>query len=375
MMLKVGFVGWRGMVGSVLIARMMEENDFDLIEPQFFTTSNIGGVAPSVGVDSPALKDASNIADLSAMDVIITCQGGDYTSEVYPQLRKAGWVGHWIDAASTLRMETDSVIILDPVNMHVIKDALAKGGKNWVGGNCTVSLMLMALNGLFKADLIEWATSMTYQAASGAGAQNMRELLNQMGEAHFAASKMLADPASAILDIDRTIAGTLRDASFPTANFGVPLAGSLIPWIDKDLGNGQSKEEWKGGAETNKILGRQGNSNLKPIPIDGLCVRIGAMRCHSQAMTIKLKKDVPLDEISDMLAEANEWAIVIPNEREASMRALTPAAVTGQLNTPVGRLRKLNMGDEYLSAFTVGDQLLWGAAEPLRRMLRILITH
>jgi aspartate-semialdehyde dehydrogenase len=370
-MLKVGFIGWRGMVGSVLMQRMMEENDFALIEPQFFTTSNVGGAAPNVGKDSPALKDAKNIADLSAMDAIITCQGGDYTSEVYPQLRAAGWAGHWIDAASTLRMDNEAVIILDPVNMHVIKEALAKGGKVWVGGNCTVSLMLMALNGLFKADLIEWATSMTYQAASGAGAQNMRELLNQMGEAHFAASKMLADPASAILDIDRTIAGTLRDASFPTANFGVPLAGSLIPWIDKDLGNGQSKEEWKGGAETNKILGRE----TSPIPIDGLCVRIGAMRCHSQALTIKLKKDVPLDEISQMLAEANEWAKVIPNEREASMRELTPAAVTGTLTTPVGRLRKLNMGAEYLSAFTVGDQLLWGAAEPLRRMLRILITR
>ena len=370
-MLKVGFVGWRGMVGSVLMQRMMLENDFSEIEPQFFTTSQVGGTAPDVGKDSPSLKDAGNINELRAMDVIVTCQGGDYTSEVYPQLRKAGWQGHWIDAASTLRMENDAVIILDPVNMDVIKDALQKGGKNWVGGNCTVSLMLMSLNGLFKADLIEWATSMTYQAASGAGAQNMRELLNQMGEAHFAASKMLADPASAILDIDRTIAGTLRDSAFPTANFGVPLAGSLIPWIDKDLGNGQSKEEWKGGAETNKILGRAD----KPIPIDGLCVRIGAMRCHSQALTIKLKKAVPLDEISHMLAEANEWAVVIPNEREASMRALTPAAVTGQLNTPVGRLRKLSMGDDYLSAFTVGDQLLWGAAEPLRRMLSILIAH
>ena len=374
-MLKVGFVGWRGMVGSVLIARMVEENDFAEIEPQFFTTSNIGGAAPNVGKDSPALKDASTINELRAMDVIITCQGGDYTSEVFPQLRAAGWAGHWIDAASTLRMENDAVIILDPVNMHVIKDALAQGGKNWVGGNCTVSLMLMALNGLFKVDLIEWATSMTYQAASGAGAQNMRELLNQMGEAHFSASKMLADPASAILDIDRTIAGTLRDAKFPTSNFGVPLAGSLIPWIDKDLGNGQSKEEWKGFVETNKILGRSETSIFKPIPIDGLCVRIGAMRCHSQALTIKLKKDVPLDEIKQMLAEANEWAKVIPNEREASMRELTPAAVTGTLTTPVGRLRKLNMGNDYLSAFTVGDQLLWGAAEPLRRMLRILIEQ
>jgi aspartate-semialdehyde dehydrogenase len=375
MMLKVGFVGWRGMVGSVLMQRMIEENDFVLIEPQFFTTSQVGGVAPGVGKDSAALKDAKNIADLSAMDAIISCQGGDYTSEVYPQLRAAGWRGHWIDAASTLRMEQEAVIILDPVNKHVIEDALHREGKVWVGGNCTVSLMLMALNGLFKTDLIEWVTSMTYQAASGAGAQNMRELLNQMGKAHFAASKMLADPASAILDIDRTIAGTLRDSKFPTANFGVPLAGSLIPWIDKDLGNGQSKEEWKGGAETNKILGRHENSKLKPIPIDGLCVRIGAMRCHSQAMTIKLKKDVPLDEISQMLTEANQWAKVIPNEREASMRELTPAAVTGNLTTPVGRLRKLNMGNDYLSAFTVGDQLLWGAAEPLRRMLRILVER
>lgn len=372
-MLKVGFVGWRGMVGSVFIQRMIEENDFADIEPQFFTTSNVGGAAPKVGKDSPALKDASNINDLREMDVIITCQGGDYTSEIFPKLRNTSWQGHWIDAASTLRMQDDAVIVLDPVNMHVINDALHTGGKNWVGGNCTVSLMLMALNGLFKADLIEWATSMTYQAASGAGAQNMRELLNQMGEAHFAASKMLADPASAILDIDRTIAGTLRDSNFPTANFGVPLAGSLIPWIDKDLGNGQSKEEWKGFVETNKILGRSNASQLKPIPIDGLCVRIGAMRCHSQALTIKLKKNVPIDEISQMLAEANEWAKVIPNERELSMRELTPAAVTGTLNTPVGRLRKLNMGAEYLSAFTVGDQLLWGAAEPLRRMLRVLI--
>jgi aspartate-semialdehyde dehydrogenase len=370
-MLKVGFVGWRGMVGSVLMQRMMEENDFAEIEPQFFTTSQVGGTAPNIGKESSALKNANDIAELAKMDVIVTCQGGDYTSDIFPKLRNAGWQGHWVDAASTLRMDKDAVIILDPVNMHVVKNALYAGGKNWVGGNCTVSLMLMALNGLFKADLVEWVSSMTYQAASGAGAQNMRELLNQMGEAHFAASKLLADPASAILDIDRTIAGTLRDDKFPTDNFGVPLAGSLIPWIDSDLGNGQSKEEWKGGVETNKILGRSEN----PIPIDGLCVRIGAMRCHSQAMTIKLKKNVPLDEISQMLAEANQWAKVIPNQREASMRGLTPAAVTGQLDTPVGRLRKLNMGDDYLSAFTVGDQLLWGAAEPLRRMLRILISH
>lgn len=368
-MLKVGFVGWRGMVGSVLMQRMLEENDFALIEPQFFTTSQIGGKGPNVGKDTPALLNAKDIDALKGMDAIVSCQGGDYTTEIFPQLRNSGWMGHWIDAASTLRMEKNAVIILDPVNLHVIQDALKKGGNNWVGGNCTVSLMLMALNGLFKANLVDWATSMTYQAASGAGAQNMRELLKQMGEAHFAASELLADPASAILDIDRTIAGTLRDDSFPTSHFGVPLAGSLIPWIDKDLGNGQSKEEWKGGVETNKILGREAN----PIVIDGLCVRIGAMRCHSQALTIKLTQDVPLDEINQMLSEANQWAKVIPNEREASMRELTPAAVTGTLSTPVGRLRKLAMGGEYLSAFTVGDQLLWGASEPLRRMLRILI--
>ncbi len=370
-MLKVGLIGWRGMVGSVLMQRMMEENDFAHIEPYFFTTSQVGGQAPNVGKDSASLKDAKNLADLKAMDVIMSCQGGDYTSEIFPQLRHEGWKGHWIDAASTLRMDKDAIIILDPVNRPIIQDAYANGNKNWVGGNCTVSLMLMALNGLFKADLIEWATSMTYQAASGAGAQNMRELLQQMGDAHLAAHALLKDPASAILDIDREVAGTLRDEKFPTAHFGVPLAGSLIPWIDKDLGNGQSKEEWKGGVETNKILGREAN----PIHIDGLCVRIGAMRCHSQALTIKLKKDVPLDEITQILSEANQWAKVIPNEREASMRALTPAAVTGTLTTPIGRLRKFNMGNDYLSAFTVGDQLLWGAAEPLRRMLRILIER
>ena len=368
-MLKVGFVGWRGMVGSVLMQRMRQENDFADIEPQFFTTSQTGGVAPDIGKSSPALKDAKNIAELSKMDAIVSCQGGDYTSEIFPQLRNSGWNGHWIDAASTLRMEKDAIVILDPVNMHVIKDALVNGGKNWIGGNCTVSLMLMALNGLFKADLVEWATSMTYQAASGAGAQNMRELISQMGGIHAPVSELLADPASAILQIDKAVADTIRSEDLPTTNFGVPLAGSLIPWIDKDLGNGQSKEEWKGGVETNKILGREAN----PIVIDGLCVRIGAMRCHSQALTIKLRKDVPLDEINQMLAEANEWAKVIPNEREASMRELTPAAVTGTLTTPVGRLRKLAMGGEYLSAFTVGDQLLGGAAEPVRRMLRILV--
>ena len=368
-MLKVGFIGWRGMVGSVLMQRMLEENDFANIEPQFFTTSQVGGAGPQVGKDTPALKDAKDIAALKQMDAIVSCQGGDYTSEIFPKLRGEGWNGHWIDAASTLRMEDDAVIILDPVNMHVIEDAMHKGGKNWVGGNCTVSLMLMALNGLFKANLVDWATAMTYQAASGAGAQNMRELLKQMGAANQAVAGLLADPASAILDIDRAVASTLRDDAFPTTHFGAPLAGSLIPWIDKDLGNGQSKEEWKGGAETNKILGLQAN----PIVIDGLCVRIGAMRCHSQALTIKLKKDVPLDEINDILAQANQWAQVVPNEREASMKQLPPAAVTGTLNTPVGRLRKLGMGGDYLSAFTVGDQLLWGAAEPLRRMLNILV--
>lgn len=368
-MLKVGFVGWRGMVGSVLMQRMREERDFDHIEPVFFTTSQVGGHAPDIGRDAPALMDAKSIDALRAMDAIVSCQGGDYTTEIFPRLRAAGWNGYWIDAASTLRMEQDAVIILDPVNMDVIRDALANGIKNFIGGNCTVSLMLMALGGLFREDLVQWATSMTYQAASGAGAQNMRELLQQMGEAHRVASQLLNDPASAILDIDREVAGTLRDERFPTANFGVPLAGSLIPWIDKDLGNGQSKEEWKGGVETNKILGRDAN----PVVIDGLCVRIGAMRCHSQALTIRLKKDVPLDEVSDIIASANDWVQVVPNRRDESMRDLTPAAVTGKLTVPVGRLRKMDMGGEYLSAFTVGDQLLWGAAEPLRRMLRILI--
>lgn len=368
-MMRVGLVGWRGMVGSVLMQRMRAEGDFELIDPVFFTTSNVGGEAPPEGRGVP-LKDAKSIDELKAMDAIVSCQGGDYTSAIFLQLRAAGWQGYWIDAASTLRMEQDSVLVLDPVNLDVIKDALAQGKKDFVGGNCTVSLMLMALGGLFRNDLVEWVTSMTYQAASGAGAQNMRELLNQMGEAHRVAKGLLDDPASAILDIDREVAGILRDEKFPTANFGVPLAGSLIPWIDKDLGNGQSKEEWKGKAETNKILGRTDNA----IPIDGLCVRIGAMRCHSQALTIKLKKDVPLDEIESMLATANDWVKVVPNEREATMRDLTPAAVTGKLEVPVGRLRKMDMGGEYLSAFTVGDQLLWGAAEPLRRMLRILVA-
>ena len=369
-MLKVGLVGWRGMVGSVLMQRMVEEGDFAHIEPVYFTTSNPGGKAPAFGgKEAPALKDAKNLDELKACDVIITCQGGDYTTEVYGPLKATGWNGYWIDAASTLRMDDEAVIILDPVNQNVIKDALTRGGKTFVGGNCTVSLMLMALGGLFQNDLVEWATSMTYQAASGAGANNMRELLKGMGAVNAAVAAELADKNSAILDIDRKVAEFIRSDANPTEFFGVPLAGSLIPWIDKDLGNGQSKEEWKGGVETNKILGRSQN----PIVIDGLCVRIGAMRCHSQALTIKLKKDLPVAEIEALLAGANDWVKVVPNEREASMRDLTPAAVTGTLTVPVGRIRKMGMGGEYISAFTCGDQLLWGAAEPLRRMLRILL--
>ncbi|MEW5887912.1 MAG: aspartate-semialdehyde dehydrogenase [Pseudomonadota bacterium] len=368
-MKRVGLVGWRGMVGSVLMQRMQEERDFDRVEPVFFTTSQVGGKGPDIGRDVPALKDARNIDELRAMEIIISCQGGDYTSEVFPKLRAAGWNGYWIDAASALRMKNDAIIILDPVNLDVIKNGLARGVKNYIGGNCTVSLMLMALGGLYRNDLVEWMSAMTYQAASGAGAQNMRELLVQMGEVHRIAKELLDDPASAILDIDREVAGILRDERFPAANFGVPLAGSLIPWIDKELDNGQSREEWKGQAETNKILGREGN----PIPVDGICVRIGAMRCHSQALTIKLKKDVPLDEIVHIIGSANQWVKVVPNHREVTMKELTPTAVTGTLSVPVGRLRKLNMGPQYLGAFTVGDQLLWGAAEPLRRMLRILL--
>ena len=370
-MKRVGLVGWRGMVGSVLMQRMRDENDFALIDPVFFSTSNAGGAGPDVGKDTPPLKDANSIDELKAMDVILTCQGGDYTKAVYPKLREAGWTGYWIDAASALRMADDAIIVLDPVNMDVIRNGLSRGVKDYIGGNCTVSLMLMALGGLFQNDLVEWATSMTYQAASGGGAQHMRELLSQMGYVHASAGAALQDPASAILDIDRNVSAALRSDACPTAQFGVPLAGSLIPWIDTDLGNGQSREEWKGQAETNKILGRQHN----PIVVDGICVRMGAMRCHSQALTIKLKKDAPLDEINDMLAKANGSVKVIPNMREVSMRELTPAAVTGTLNVPVGRLRKMGMGGDYLSAFTVGDQLLWGAAEPLRRMLRILLEH
>lgn len=369
---RVGFVGWRGMVGSVLMQRMREENDFaQIVEPVFFTTSQVGQPGPDVGREISPLQHAMDIDRLLSMDVIVTCQGGDYTSEVYPRLRSAGWSGYWIDAASTRRMESDSLIILDPVNLDVIQDGLQAGVKNFIGGNCTVSLMLMALGGLFSAGLVEWMTSMTYQAASGAGARNMRELLSQMGALHGPVADLLADPASAILDIDRRVADTMRAPGFPIDSFGVPLAGSLIPWIDRQLPNGQSREEWKGQAETNKILGRE----TSPIPVDGLCIRVGAMRCHSQALTIKLKRDVPLDEIIDLIAQANAWVKVIPNEREASIHELTPAKVTGTLSVPVGRLRKMNMGNDYLSAFTVGDQLLWGAAEPLRRMLRILLER
>ncbi len=376
-MAKVGLVGWRGMVGSVLMQRMVEERDFDLIEPVYFSTSNAGGEAPSFGGrQAMPLQDAMNIDALKACDIVITCQGGDYTKAVYPKLRATGWNGHWIDAASALRMADDAVIILDPVNRDVIDRALAAGGRNWIGGNCTVSLMLMGLGGLFRHDLVEWVSAMTYQAASGAGAQNMRELLAQMGALHAAVESELADPASAILDIDRKVAETMRSGAFPVKNFrGVPLAGSLIPWIDVPVEHGQSKEEWKGGAECNKILGRAAFRSAGSIPIDGLCVRIGAMRCHSQGLTIKLKKDVPLDEVSDIIASANQWVKVVPNDREITERELTPAAVTGTLTIPVGRLHKLAMGPEYLGAFTVGDQLLWGAAEPLRRMLRIVLER
>ena len=373
---KVGLVGWRGMVGSVLMQRMEEEGDFARIEPVYFSTSNASGKAPVFGGKQGAetLQDAMDIAALAACDIIVTCQGGDYTKEVFPKLRAAGWDGHWIDAASALRMADDAMIILDPVNRHVIDAALAKGGRNWIGGNCTVSLMLMGLGGLFKAGLVEWISAMTYQAASGAGAQNMRDLISQMGMLRDAVADELADPRSAILDIDRKVIETMRSSDFPVQNFrGAALAGSLIPWIDVPVEHGQSKEEWKGGAECNKILGNPPFRSAGSVPIDGLCVRIGAMRCHSQALTIKLKKDVPLDEISDIIANANEWVKVVPNEREITERELTPAAVTGTLSVPVGRLHKMAMGPEYLGAFTVGDQLLWGAAEPLRRMLGILL--
>ncbi|EKY3198424.1 aspartate-semialdehyde dehydrogenase [Cronobacter turicensis] len=367
-MKNVGFIGWRGMVGSVLMQRMVEERDFDAIRPVFFSTSQLGQPAPAFGAQGGGtLQDAYNLEALKALDIIVTCQGGDYTNEIYPKLRESGWQGYWIDAASSLRMKDDAIIILDPVNQHVIADGLNKGVKTFVGGNCTVSLMLMSLGGLFAENLVEWASVATYQAASGGGARHMRELLTQMGllQQHVAAE--LADPASAILDIERKVTALTRSGDLPADNFGVPLAGGLIPWIDKQLDNGQSREEWKGQAETNKILG-----TASTIPVDGLCVRIGALRCHSQAFTLKLKKDVSLATIESLLAGHNDWVKVVPNDRDITVRELTPAAVTGTLSTPVGRLRKLNMGPEYLSAFTVGDQLLWGAAEPLRRMLRQL---
>ena len=369
----VGLVGWRGMVGSVLMDRMQAEGDFALIEPLFFSTSNAGGAAPAMAKNETKLLDGNDVAALKRCDVIISCQGGDYTSAVFPKLRAAGWNGHWIDAASTLRMQDDAVIILDPVNRPVIDAALAKGGRNWIGGNCTVSCMLMGVGALYKAGLVEWMATQTYQAASGGGAAHMRELLTQYGTLNAEVKALLADPKSAILEIDRQVIAKQRSLSADeTANFGVPLGGSLIPWIDKDLGNGMSKEEWKGMAETNKILGTmlQGGP---AIPVDGFCVRVGAMRCHSQALTFKLKKDVPLADIEAMIAADNAWVKLVPNTREATLQHLTPVAVTGTMTIPVGRVRKLAMGPEYLGAFTIGDQLLWGAAEPLRRMLRILL--
>jgi len=381
----VGLVGWRGMVGSVLMDRMQTEGDFDLIEPLFFSTSNSGGAAPALAKNETTLQDAFNIDALKRCDIIISAQGGDYTTEVFPKLRAAGWNGHWIDAASTLRMEKDAVIILDPVNLPVIQKAMAAGGKNWIGGNCTVSCMLMGVGALYKAGLVEWMSTQTYQAASGGGAQHMRELLTQYGTLNAEVKALLDDPKSSILEIDRLVAAKQRSlTASETANFGVPLGGSLIPWIDKDLGLGKSqgepgwgmsKEEWKGMAETNKILGQGPDFGSLETPVDGFCVRIGAMRCHSQALTFKLKKDVPLSDIEAMIADDNAWVKLVPNTREASMRELTPVAVTGTMTIPVGRVRKLVMGPEFVGAFTVGDQLLWGAAEPLRRMLRILIEH
>jgi len=368
-MVRVGIVGWRGMVGSVLVQRMREERDFDHVEPLFFSTSQAGGSAPDIGKPAAPVKSAHDLAELKQLPVIISCQGGEYTNEVYPQLRKQGWKGYWIDAASALRMHEDAVIILDPVNMPLIKQALAEGKKDYIGGNCTVSLMLMGMAGLFQRDEIEWMTSMTYQAASGQGAAAMRDLVAQMASIAGRVKPLLEDPASAILDIDRAVTDSMRSRELPRDAIGHPLAGSLLPWIDKDLGNGQSREEWKAQAEANKILGRNGNA----IPMDGVCVRVGAMRCHSQALTIKLRRALPLDEVEGMLAEAHDWVKVVPNRREESLAELTPAAVTGKLSVPVGRLRKLPMGKDFLAAFTVGDQLLWGAAEPLRRMLRILL--
>jgi aspartate-semialdehyde dehydrogenase len=368
-MLRVGIVGWRGMVGSVLVQRMRDERDFDHLEPVFFSTSQAGGKGPSIGKPTDEVKNASDLAELKKLPVIISCQGGDYTNEIYPKLRAQGWNGYWIDAASALRMNEDAAIILDPLNSDLIKKSLATGVKNYIGGNCTVSLMLMGMAGLFQRDEIEWMTSMTYQAASGAGAAAMRDLVAQMAAVGDSARRLMDDPASAILDIDRAVSDSMRSRELPSENIGYPLAGSLLPWIDKDMGNGQSREEWKGQAETNKILGRNGNA----IPVDGICVRVGAMRCHSQALTIKLRRPLPIDEVEGMLADAHDWVKVVPNRREETLAELTPAAVTGKLSVPVGRLRTLPMGKDYLAAFTVGDQLLWGAAEPLRRMVRILL--
>ena len=372
-MLKLGMVGWRGMVGSVLMDRMMAEKDFDFVSTTFFSTSNAGGKAPDVPNADPVLKDAGDLDALAACDVVITCQGGDWTKEHFGELREKGWNGYWIDAASTLRMEKDAIIVLDPVNMDVIQKGLESGVKNYVGGNCTVSLLLMALDGLIQADLIEWITSMTYHAASGAGAPNMRELLKQMGDLYGVVADDLQDPRSAILAIDRKVTEEMRSPEFPVKAFGVPLAGSLIPWIDREVEHGQSREEWKGGAEANKILGLPGIGEKGCLPIDGLCVRVGSMRCHSQALTIKLKKDISCEEIEKILAGANQWVKVIPNHKEETIQELTPAKVSGTLSVPIGRIHKLNIGPEYVTAFTVGDQLLWGAAEPLRRMLRILV--
>ena len=373
-MKTVGLIGWRGMVGSVLMQRMSQEKDFDLIEPIFFSTSSAGGRAPAMAKNETSLKDAYDVEALKRCDILISCQGGDYTKDIFPKLRAAGWKGHWIDAASALRMQDDAIIILDPVNRPVIENALAKGINNWIGGNCTVSCMLMGVGALFKADLVEWMTCTTYQAASGGGAQHMRELLTQFGALNAEVKSLLDDPASAILEIDRKILAKQHAlTSDETKNFLVPLAGNLIPWIDSDLGNGTSREEWKGGAETNKILGRGEAFGTQATPIDSICVRIGAMRCHSQALTLKLKKDVPLADVEAMIQADNAWVKLVPNTKEDSIRDLTPAAVTGSLAIPVGRLRKLAIGPDYVGAFTVGDQLLWGAAEPLRRMLRILL--
>lgn len=369
-MIKVGFVGWRGMVGSVLMGRMLAEKDFKGFEPLFFSTSNAGGQGPSIGMNIAPLGNAGDIKTLSALDIIVTCQGGDYTNDIYPKLQKEGWKGYWIDAASALRMKDDAVIVLDPVNMKVIKSALKAGVKTYVGGNCTVSLMLMALSGLFREKLIEWVTTMTYQAASGAGAKNMIELIQQMAHLSGSVREVLSDPASTALDLDTRVTQELRSGRMPVENFGAPLAASLIPWIDKPMESGQTREEWKGGAEANKILGTK-----KPICVDGICVRVGAMRCHSQGLVIKMKKDVPMDEINHILSSAHEWARVVPNTKEATLKELSPAQVSGRLEVPIGRLHKMNLGPKYLTGFTVGDQLLWGAAEPVRRILNIVLEH